>query len=246
MKILYEAVVSNRFLTRDAIDNITETIFNQTSPSKHDQADSICHRLPLDYYTKSTQFKDNLRQLIDLHLQSHSVRFDYVHSTVNRGEYVKDTDSKKEVLPIDIAVRDGYFYLLGESEKDIRPYRIDRMRNLEDNGKVRSISTVKANYEKSQFYKNNTNNFSGGDDVKVEVKWDFDIMSYYTPLFDVFGYENISQGSAEDLFIIRTRDNYGLYLNLLRLGPVIQVINPVKVREQYNDMVRQMYGKLCT
>lgn len=79
--------------------------------------------------------------------------------------------------------------------------------------------------------------------VLLTVRWDFDSLYYYTPLFDVFNYENISQGPEEDQFIIKTRDNFGLYLNLLRLGPVIEVLGPPHVRDQYVERVRQMYEK---
>lgn len=245
LKILYETMHSIRFLQHEDVADLIDILFHVTSASKHDAAESICHKLDLEYYSRTDVFRNNLKLLIDAQITEHNVTFNYRHSTVDPETKMLDAHSPYTVFPVDIVFKDNYFYLLGASESGVRPYRIDRMIDVRSGHYNPSFLLKHPEYrkEKELFAKNNTNNFGGGEEVEVMVRWDFDSLYYYTPLFDVFNYENISQGPEEDLFIIKTRDNYGLYLNLLRLGPVIEVVGPPHVRTEYARRVRQMYEK---
>ena len=250
LKIIFEAIIGIPFLQLKDIESISASILNSTSLRQYSDAkkESFVHKLDDEYYSSSPTFGNNLRLLIDAHMSQHNVSFNYQYSTVDREKKIFSQSSPVEVYPVDIVFKDGYFYLLGANGPRVITYRVDRIADLKkaryNLGYMRKYPELED--KKEEFFRNNTNNYSYGKEVGVVVRWDMNYLgryTHYTPLFDVFGYENISQGPEEDQFIIKTRDNYGMYLNLLRLGPVIEVVGPPDVREKYADMVRRMAEK---
>ena len=257
LKIIFELVNSQNFLSNKERQSILDTILCVTSTKKHFQAVDLCHPLDSKVYSKTGSFRKNLEMLLDAQVimieqnKSFTVKFHYRHSKLDRKDRTPDRLEYTYATPLDIVAKDGHFYLVGVTKDGIRTYRIDRIIDLEypcpDYGFLLQHPEYKKenNQQLRNFFTNNTNNYYGGSRKSVIVKWDFKINKHYTALFDIFGFDNIwkSDEDPDDIFRIKTRDNDGLYFNLLRFGATIEIVGPAEVRMKYSDIIKRMAEK---
>jgi predicted DNA-binding transcriptional regulator YafY len=134
-----------------------------------------------------------------------------------------------------------------DGDQFIRPFRIDRIRNVEVLEEKRipperlPIGDMTA--ELKAYRKNNTDSFTG-QSTSVEVVWEDEP----SVLYDVFGLSNVEfvrdvEGADGRVFVIKAQKNQGLYHNLLRLGSRLTVLGPAAVKDEYVGMVREIIGK---
>jgi len=244
LKMMIDGIAQTGYFKAETLNKIIDQVLALSGPSSRqllwdnrplldDEIDDSDFYLGLNLDTLMTAIK-----------QKKQVRFRYFKLDADKKPSLTG-EGEHLVNPYVITKRGFFYYLVTYKDGDefIRPFRVDRIRNVEilDEKRIppERLPIGDKTKELKEYRKNNTDSFTGKS-TSVEVLWEDEP----SVLYDVFGLSNVNVvDRAEQIYVIKVQQNQGLYNNLLRLGAKLTVLGPQDVREKYAEIVRELARK---
>lgn len=246
LKMLIDGVAQTDYFEPRTLKHIIEKIKSLAGPTDVEMLTRNSPAFKYEVNTCDTYLSENLKRIILAIKELHPITFEYFKLDAKK-EPVPHGRGTYTVHPYAVVKRNTFYYLVSycEGDSDLRYFRIDRIRNviIEDDQKRLSpcrLPIGDKTDEIHQYLRNNTDSFSG-EKISVIIKTD----ESPSIIYDVFGIENVSLVSENDLtvFSIRAQKNDGLYHNLFRLGTAITILSPDYVLAHYKDQLAEMMEK---
>ncbi len=248
LKMMIDGIAQTGYFKAETLNRVIDQVASLCGPSSRQLLAE--NRPVLDSEIDDSDFylSLNLDALMGAIKQRKQVRFQYFKLDADKKPALSG-DGVYLVHPYVITKRGFFYYLVTYKEGDdfIRPFRIDRIRDVEvlDEKRIppERLPIGDKTKELKEYRKNNTDSFTG-QSTSIEVKWDDEP----SVLYDVFGLSNVDlvrddAGGSGRIFVIKAQKNQGLYHNLLRLGSSLTVLGPQAVKDEYVAMVREIVGK---
>lgn len=255
LKMMIDGIAQTGYFKADTLNKIIDQVLALSGPSSRELLWD--NRPLLDNEIDDSDFYLglNLDTLMSAIKQKKRVRFRYFKLDANKKPSLAG-EGEHLVNPYVITKRGFFYYLVTYKDGDefIRPFRVDRIRNVEilDEKRIppERLPIGDMTGELKAYRKNNTDSFTGKS-TSVEVLWEDES----SVLYDVFGLSNVdfirhasdedsdNKGLSGRIFVIKAQKNQGLYHNLLRLGTKLTVLGPQDVRETYAEIVKELAGK---
>ena len=246
LKMMIDGIAQTGYFKAETLNRIIDQVAELSGPSSRQLLTE--NRPVLDSEIDDSDFylSLNLDALMGAIKQRKQVRFQYFKLDENKKPSLSG-EGTHLVHPYVITKRGFYYYLVTYKEGDsfIRPFRVDRIRNVEvlDEKRIppERLPIGDKTKELREYRKNNTDSFTG-QSTSVEVQWNDEP----SVLYDVFGLSNVDlvrRDGSGNIYVIKAQKNQGLYHNLLRLGSRLTVLGPQGVKDEYVAMVKEIVGK---
>lgn len=227
LRVILDALTSARFLTVNETKRIVEKLQALTS-------NYIAEELESQIFVDSNSKIDNgavMNYINTIHsaiINWHKVKFQYGNYDVNKQFNLHHNGELYFVDPYALVWNNSFYYLVGfcNENKEIRHYRIDRMRVVKE---------VDISFEKQEFdianHMSKTFNMYPGDFQPIEILFDNKLVN---AIIDRFGIKADITKYDEQRFLLRTEAaiNEGLLRWLLMWGGDAQVISPASLLEK--------------
>lgn len=241
LKILIDGVAQTEHFKAKTLDHIIDRIIKLTGPAGRDLLTENRPALSDDEANSDFYLSRNLDDLLKAIKAKRKVRLSY--SKLNADKKPSPTEEGiHDVNPYVIAKRGSFYYLLTfkDGDKQLRPFRIDRIRTVDMLEEKRvppeKLPIGDRTDEIKGYLKNNTDSFTG-ETISVLLQWD----SEPSILYDVFGLNNVFAVNKETAtFSIKAQRNKGLYNNLLRLGEKAKILEPADVKDAYLTIIKSI------
>ena len=246
LKMMIDGIAQTGYFKAETLNHIIDRVAKLSGPSSRQLLSE--NRPVLDSEIDDSDFylSLNLDALMGAIKQRKQVRFSYFKLDEHKKPSLTG-EGVHLVHPYVITKRGFFYYLVTYKEGDnfIRPFRVDRIRNVEvlDEKRIppERLPIGDMTEELKAYRKNNTDSFTG-QSMSVEVVW----ADEPSVLYDVFGLSNVELVRADEngkVFVIKAQKNQGLYHNLLRLGSRLTVLGPQAVKDEYVAMIREIAEK---
>lgn len=244
LKMMIDGIAQTGYFKAETLNGIIDRVTSLSGPSSRQLLSE--NRPVLDSEIDDSDFylSLNLDALMGAIKQRKQVRFSYFKLDEHKKPALTG-EGTHLVNPYVITKRGFFYYLVTYKEGDafIRPFRVDRIRNVEvlDEKRIppERLPIGDKTKELKEYRKNNTDSFTG-QSTSVEVKWEDEP----SVLYDVFGLSNVDLVNGDTkTYMIKAQKNQGLYHNLLRLGKCLTVLGPQGVKDEYVAMVKEIVGK---
>lgn len=254
IRLLAESIYSSKFLTEAQTKRLVDVACEFVSDY---QAEKIRHNVFLTDRVK-TNNKSVLNNISiineamskEIEGEKHipeKISFKYLKYTIdNVGNQVERRQGAKYVVsPFQLLINDGHYYLLAYDDysKDIRTYRVDRMKGVSFTGEPRE---GKETFDEIDLHTYTQRVFSmfGGEQKLVTLRF---INPLLDTVVDRFGKEGVIYKKVDDTHFsvtakVEISDQF--YGWLLGFGKKVKVLAPDTVTEQfknYIDKIRAMY-----
>ncbi|ASN03979.1 helix-turn-helix transcriptional regulator [Virgibacillus necropolis] len=236
LRLMIDAILSARFITTNEKKKLIKKMKQLTS--KH-----IGKTLPEPIlFSQSTNMDYDLVKL----------NIDCVHRAISEGKaltykYGKYNVDKEfafhrngdwyHVEPYALIWQNDFYYLIGffEETKEIRHYRLDRIRHIE----VSEQSFVKSNNFHLQEYINQSFHMFAGEEIWIKVRFHIELVNV---VLDRFGKEADIKKINEDHFVLTTKAKLsgGLINWILTWGNQAKVLSPDHLVDSVKDKIKQM------
>lgn len=236
LRLIVDAVLSARFITKNEKNNLIEKVKRLTS-------NHIAKTLPEPIvFSQSANIDYELVKLnIDRVHQAISNRrvltYQYGRFNVDKEfEYGRDGDLY-HVEPYGLIWQNDYYYLIGRFQlKDqIRHYRLDRIRNISISDEV---------FKKDDFhlqeYVNQSFHMFAGEDIRIKVRFRNALINV---VLDRFGQEADITKLDDNHFVLNTKAKLsdGLVNWILTWGNQAKVLSPEHLVQTVKEKIEQMY-----
>lgn len=244
LKMMIDGIAQTGYFKAETLNDIIDRVTDLSGPSSRQLL--IENRPVLETEMDESDFylSLNLDALMGAIKQRKQVRFNYFKLNEQKKPSLSG-EGVHLVNPYIITKRGFFYYLLTYKDGDdfLRPFRIDRIRNVEilDANRIppERLPIGDKTQELREYRKNNTDSFTGLS-TSVEVKWEDEP----SILYDVFGLSNVDLvNKDEKIYIIKAQKNQGLYHNLLRLGSRLTVLGPQGIKDEYVAMIKEIAEK---
>lgn len=236
IRLLVDAVLSARFITLNEKVKMIDQLKQLTS-------DYIAETLPEPIYYNQTvnidyeMIKYNIDHIHRSIAEQKVLDFKYGSFNVDKQFVYRKEGQSYIVAPYDLIWQDNYYYLIGYSyeHKEIRHYRVDRMRE---------IMLTKESFKKDtqfdiQTYTKKLVNMFSGEDETVMIRFHNEAVNI---VIDYFGQDVHLEKESDEYFIMkhRTKVSEGLLSWILSRGSSAEVLEPKhlveKIKERLVDM----------
>jgi predicted DNA-binding transcriptional regulator YafY len=235
LRMLIDAVVSARFITKEETKGLIRKIKQLTSVH---QAKHLQNEILIDSSVKSESHLVRLA-IHELH-QSISdrkiVTFQYGRYDMNKQFQLSHDGELYRVKPLALTWANDFYYLLAYfyKENEIRHYRIDRLRNVQITEESFPFEAFDVNkYVQSTFHM-----FAGSEEwIKIRFK-----NHLINPIIDKFGKQVEIRKEDDTHFVVTTkaRISDGLISWILNWGSQAEVLSPstlvIQVKKEINKM----------
>ncbi|WLD94265.1 YafY family protein [Alkalihalobacillus sp. AL-G] len=236
LRMLIDAVVSARFITKKESRQLIEKIKKLTSTGL---SKKLQNQIYLDETIKTPS--TNVRFTIDcIHVaisENRKINYQYGKYNVDKEFKLNREGELYSVKPYALIWNNDYYYLIGEYEKlgQIRHYRIDRMR---------SVTVQDEQFKRNPFnvaeYVNKTFNMYSGEEQPIEIQIDNSLINV---MIDRFG-RNVDIRKVDDnSFILKTNASVsdGLVGWLLMWGGQAKVLKPGTLVQKLKEESQKLY-----
>ena len=254
IRLLAECIYSAKFLTKSQSELLIDTVCNLVSD---DQADRIKHNALLvdRVKTNNKQTLANIavindamsREIGDEKHTPEKISFKYLRYSID--DITKQVERKHgatyTVSPFQLIINDGNYYLMAfdDNSKQMRTYRVDRMKDVSPLGIPREGMEEFKALDVETFATRAVSMYSG---KSVLVTMSF-ISSLLDTAIERFGTKNATYRKVDDnhFEVSATVDISDQFFGwLLGFGKRVKLISPDDITEQfkeYLDKVREMY-----
>lgn len=237
LRLLVDAVLSARFITLNEKITIIEEIKQLTSKP-------IAKSLPEPVMYNQTVNKDYemIKHNIDrIHLgiaNNHVLQFKYGQYTVTKEFVFRKEGKAYLVAPYGLIWQDDFYYVIGYSyeNEEIRHYRVDRMRQIEE---TNTTFTIDPTFDLQKHTSKSVNMFAG-DDQLIVVRFSNELVNV---VLDQFGLHADITPDGDEHFILKrhTKISNGLLTWLLSWGAKAKVLAPDTLVQMVAHEVNAMY-----
>lgn len=239
LKLLIDAVESSKFITKKKSDALIEKIHTLTSPgqvSKLKRNNYVADRIKPDneqiYY-----IVDTINDAIN---EDKQISFQYYDYTGLKKKVLKNKGEVYKLSPYHLLWNGDYYYVVGYSEKKSKAvtFRVDRIAGVPEILEKESVPQPEdfniADFTKEVFF------MYDGDNVTVDLRCDNSLMKTMidrfgedvtTLAYDMTSFRLITEVSASPTF-------FGWVFGF---GGKVQILEPVEVKEQYRQMIRNEF-----
>ncbi|MGM7635269.1 helix-turn-helix transcriptional regulator [Bacillus sp. Hm123] len=236
LRMLIDAVVSARFITKEETKGLTRKIQTLTSQP---QAKRLQNELLIDTSIKSESRSVRLA-INDLHeaiTEKRIVTFQYGRYNLDKQFMLSHDGALYKVKPLALTWAHDFYYLIAYyfEADEIRHYRIDRMRNVQA---TEESFTYEA-FDVGKYVQSTFNMFAGQADwIKIRFKNEL-----VNVIIDKFGHGVDIQKDGEEYFILSTKAivSTGLVNWILNFGSQAEVVQPNALRDRVQQEVEKMY-----
>lgn len=254
IRLLAESIYSSKFLTEGQTKRLADVACEFVSKY---QAEKIKHNVFLTDRVK-TNNKSVLNNISiineamskEIEGEKHipeKISFKYLKYTIdNIGNQVERRHGAKYIVsPYQLLINDGNYYLLAfdDYSKEIRTYRVDRMKGVSFTGEPREGQKA---FEEIDLHTYTQRVFSmfGGEQKRVTLRF---INPLLDTVVDRFGKEGVLYNKVDDTHFsvyaqVEISDQFFGWL--LGFGKKVKVLAPDDVKEKfvaYMDKIREMY-----
>lgn len=246
LKVLADAVLSSRFLTRSETERLVQKIYSQSSTAGEKKLKALT---PISFEkSENRTVKISIDRIISAICEKKKIAFQYEFTDITLCKKLKREGFKYSVSPFALYRRDDRYYIIANTDgyDDLSCYRLDRMRSLEvtdqPSRSAESIVGSNADLGIADYIRHTLYNF-GGDKITLtlEIKG-----SAIDDVIDFFG-NDIKIRSEEDKIAVkvRTTESEGLYRWLLQFSGSVTATAPlnvtVEMRRRLQDAAK-IYG----
>ncbi|MEC5425888.1 WYL domain-containing protein [Virgibacillus sp. C22-A2] len=236
LRLLMDAIPSARFITKTEKGKILEKIKELTS-------NALASNLENQIYVNelSGNEESNVKYIIfDLHnaIQDNKViQFKYGRFNVNKQFILSNEGKYRELHPYALFWNNDYYYLIGKypNKKDIRHFRIDRMRDVfvTDSSFLKDQDFNLSSYTQQLFH------MYSGVQKDLKVRFDNHLINV---IIDRFGKGVYIEPDGKDTFILRTKAiiSEGLVRWLLTWGSDAKVLDPPELVKKMKEECAKM------
>ena len=172
------------------------------------------------------------------------IRFKYLQHTINdvKNEVERRQGKPYIVNPFRLIINDGNYYLLtiDDKTKKPRPYRVDRMKDVELTGIARECVEEYKHLDMKQFARRTFSMFSGNTTL-VEIQFLFTLLD---TMVDRFGTDGVQYSMIDDkwyslsAFVDISEQFYGW---LLGFGRRVKLIGNEEAVKEFNAYLTKIY-----
>lgn len=238
LKVLADAVLSARFLTKSETEKLAQKIYSQSSKAGEKKLKSLTPVL----FEKSENrtVKINIDKIISAIYEQKKIVFQYEFTDVTLTKKLKRDGFDYSVSPFALYRRDDRYYIIANTDgyDNLSCYRLDRMKNLEvTNQPARSAKSIvgsNADMAIADYIRHTLYNF-GGERITLtlEIK-----ASAVDDVIDFFGSEiRIKSEESGITVTVRTTESEGLYRWLLQFSSSIKAISPQSVTAEMQKRI---------
>lgn len=254
IRLLAECVYSARFLSQGQSDRLANAVTEFVSEHQKEQ---ITHDAFLAdrIRTSNKSVMNNISTINDAMRKGtkdaphvpHKISFKYLHFTINDvSKQAERRPGKKDVVsPYKLLINEGNYYLLAFSDKhqEIRSYRLDRMKEVEELSEPRDGENEFLAMDLDTFTQRTFGMFSGNRKGVT--------LRFINPLLDTvidrFGTKNVryTKADADHFYMEADVDISDQFFSWLSgFGKKVKITGPQSVVDEYKaflDKIRQMY-----
>ena len=254
IRLLAESIYSAKFLTEGQAKRLVDVVCEFVSEK---QAEKITHNAFLTDRVK-TNNKSVLNNISiineamskEIDVEKHTpekISFKYLKYSIDDiGKQVERGHGAKYIVsPFQLLINDGNYYLLAYDDysKDMRTYRVDRMKNVAFTGEPREGETAFKEID-LKTYTQRVFSMYGGEQKRVTLRF---INPLLDTVVDRFGTAGVLYNKVDDRHFtvsakVEISDQFFGWL--LGFGKKVKVIAPDDITEQfkaYLDKIREMY-----
>ena len=254
IRLLAESIYSAKFLTEGQAKRLVDVVCEFVSKK---QAEKITHNAFLTDRVK-TNNKSVLNNISiineamskEFEGEKHTpekISFKYLKYSIDDiGKQVERGHGAKYIVsPFQLLINDGNYYLLAYDDysKDMRTYRVDRMKNVAFTGEPREGETAFKEID-LKTYTQRVFSMYGGEQKRVTLRF---INPLLDTVVDRFGTAGVLYNKVDDRHFtvsakVEISDQFFGWL--LGFGKKVKVIAPDDITEQfkaYLDKIREMY-----
>lgn len=248
LKVLVDAVISAKFLTESFSQKLLHKLLSTASPHTQQNLTDATPSSPIAK-TRNISTQNNIDLLLCAIKNQHKVQFQYCSMGPNLKPRPRRNGAIYRVSPYSITRQQDFYYLICNYDgyDDFSYYRLDRIINLtEALIPLRPAEEFAGSAWKdslSSFVSSTVHRHGGTDKILLKLKVPFFMLDN---LYDEFGHKIIRTGpvtpcNQNDMYLayIEAIENRGLYFLLLQYGENVEVLEPLRVRENY-------INKLCS
>ncbi|WP_421378933.1 helix-turn-helix transcriptional regulator [Bacillus salacetis] len=235
LRMLIDAVVSARFITKDETKNLIRKIKRLTSIH---QAKLLQNEILIDSSVKSESpmVRLTIHELHQAIAEKKVITFQYGRYNVDKQFTLSRSGGRYRVKPLALTWTNDFYYLIAffMEADEIRHYRIDRLRNVE----VTKETFTFEPFDVSRYVQSTFHMFAGSEEwIKVRFKNEL-----INVMLDKFGKDVDIQKIDEEHFILTTkaRDSEGLASWILNWGSQAKVISPPSLAEKIKTEIEKM------
>ncbi len=240
LKILIDAVWSSKFLTKDSADKLFKKLMNLTNA---ESAKILRTVTPVKNTLKGKSFstKGNIAELLKAIKHNKQITFQYTYTDTDLKHKLRRDGHCYIINPYALIWQNEQYYLIGNYDKysDLSYYRVDRIKNLTENGNPCKPATevlgANADMRLEEYVRTSLYNY-GGKKISLELL----VKSHMVDdLIDYFG-TDIAFKKCENgyLVTVNVMDSDGLYYWLLQYERNVKVISPASVKEKLLSKVK--------
>lgn len=248
VRILVDAIASSKSITKKKSIELADKIYKLTSqPNGYKLKKQIYIDDMIKCFNEQIFINiDSISTAIDNHRK---IAFNYFDYNVHKEPVSRKNGSKYVESPINIALNNGYYYLITYNSKhsDFTHYRIDRIKNIEILEEPLDDSYLKNKEYKNGFnvakYITKTFNMFSGEESNVELKVHNSLLNM---VIDMFGLDLNMYPLDEDHFklIFNANISEGLLMWIMQFGSKVEVLKPKEIREKIRleiERTRELY-----
>ena len=242
LKFLMDAVQSSKFITEEQSRNLIKKLESLTS---------ICEAKKLQSQVMTGQgikavneeIYTNIETIYDAIAQNRQISFRYYEWTVSKKLVQKRDGNRYHVSPGKLLWKNENYYLLGLDELSgvVKHYRVDKMRQVEIEGRKRNGETIFRDFDLGKF-SSGTFGMFGGKEISLKIKFDNGLIGV---ILDRFGQKAVILPADDSHFILQAHIHVSgqFYGWLAGLGAEAEIIGPEKVRREYVDFLKKTLRK---
>ncbi|MCD8212025.1 MAG: WYL domain-containing protein [Oscillospiraceae bacterium] len=235
VKLLTDAVVSSRFITEEKSKELTEKLSHLVS---EDQRPDLKRNISCVHRIKTRNEKvflivDAINTAIN---DGRKISFYYFHYNEMKKAVLKNDGKPYIITPLHLIWNGDYYYLVGlNEEKQIRTFRVDRIRRRPEILNEAGIRKPRG-FNISR-YLNSTFHMFDYEHKQVDLICDNDVMD---AVIDMFGTRIKRSDNDENSFRITVDVAVShVFLSwIFGFGGKVRIDGPAEVKEAYADMVR--------
>ena len=254
IRLLAECVYSAKFLTQGQADRLAGVVCGFVSDY---QAESIQHDALLTDRVKTSNkaVLSNISTINDamskeLDGEKHEpekITFKYLRCSIS--DLTQQVERRKgeryTVSPYKLLINDGYYYLLSfdEEKKEMRTYRVDRMRDVRFTGQPREGEEVFRAID-MKTYTQRVFSMFGGERQRVTLRFTNNLLD---AVVDRFGTQGVSYWQEDERHFCAAANveiSNPFFGWLLGFGNMVKIMEPQPIVERftaYLDKVRGLY-----
>lgn len=247
LKLLVDSVAAAKFITEEKSNELIKKLESLTS---RQEAATLQRQVYVAGRVK-TMNSDIMKNVDAIHnaiANNSSLSFQYCRWNTKKELEVKHDGARYHVSPWGLLWNDGNYYLIGYDHdtqvKDIRHYRVDKMKNILIENKVREgREKLKkldiASYGKSKFGMYN------GEEIKAEILCKNSAIGV---LIDRFGTDVtiLKKDEAHSRVFVKVADNKLFIHWIMAMGDNFKIIGPENLVKEVHDELNRLakqYGR---